>query len=1453
MVQAEIKKEEIGAYVFYFLIAVVLILFAEHTFATQSGTSANATLIIWTIGTANSQNLTYGENNVAWTGYKTESHWNFYFYANYTNSSGSVINASNGNGNCTIRFNETGIYSSFSNMTYNSTSFLWQFNRSFSYKGNLSFNINCTSSFGNISLNDSFWIKNSNLRKFQDTLIFSAYEDAITIYDFSKNVTDDDTNDIPLSFSIENITLNNINGTYPWIYANSTGAIFSNATNSTQNGTYTLVIRISDSGEGGVVVPEYKALELAVTAVNDPPVFVNLENQTMNMSLSSSPTKFEYIVNITDEENNVPFTLNISFLNCSVASWSNRNCSNSSGRGLFNSTQYSFNGTTGVLNISFYPSRNDVGNFTINFSVMDLNNGLAPYNASTSKIVSFNVLPLNTPPILTYICDNNRNATEDSLFTCVINATDIEESTNLTFSANYSWFVFNSTNLSFTNGTTTQFANITNNTNFTSFAIVNFTPSDLNVGNWTINITITDAGWAGTAAKSTSYFINFSIANVPDNVTLNPIINYTSASGRRLFNSLNYTIYVNASDDDILIPDKRIYNESINFTSNYSWVNVTACSSNECNTIGTNKSTAKIIFFLNSSILGNYSILINATDKSNSSSSREFFIEVFNNSAPVWNLSSFNFSYNEGNAVYLNLSQNVTDIDRQNITFSFVVNNIENTSFPSFSINATTGIINFTPDDVDVGFHIVIINASDNITNSLQTLNFTIYNTPDAPVLPAGNAYNAITNISINNSNNYAMNTTEDKNVTIYLTVFDDDFRINASQKAQFGNETLNINTIVVNSSGSIKTFLNFTYFSFADSNRTTFSANFLTNRTNLGNYTVNVNVTDNFNMSVFSSFNLSIIHVAHFPEIAEISTLRYSIFENFSYLNLNASDADEDFGICNCTYNLTMLSAGNNFLKINSSTGVVTNLSGAENFSLAQYAGFWEFNFTAKDGTGLNSSRVFNLSVYDYLKILSPDLSTSFNMAENVSSILTFIVNHSVKDSLNYTLLINSTVKNQTLGYGNATAFSLSLTPNFTDETYCNGASFNITLTLNVSNYKLKNSTSWNLTINHTNYPLEWNSNIGGASKYVNGSNSVTLSLEDYTLDYDAYYSGSCRSQNISFSYIVYNVTNNTNITNTNINVTITNWTKGNMPRLTFTLNSGNNATANYSIIAYERSETDNSILRNVSSNNFTVYLVRAVGETKVPTSGGGTPSGGGGTTEVPKKPTPEDERRIVLLKLVLPDPVSAFKKKKIILPISLVNNVNVTLQSITLSSAVSKNGVFFPSIVSFFDVDRIPYLNASRTKNVTLTVAVDTNEEGLYEIMVNASVQSPAYSDWGKIFLNVRNITGIEEKLMFIDELIIGNPECAELKEIVNEAKKNLENNNSIVAEEKLNEAISACRQAISQRTGAAKRTPLQELILNYLSITTVIFFVLGVFYYLYKRRNFKLMMVDYSIDKK
>ena len=1208
----------------------------------------------------------------------------------------------------------------------------------------------------------------------------SGQEDQLYTYNFTSNISNPDPDPVSFSFYTlgeDNPIVSNVHGTdknvsfFHWISLNSsTGILTINATRNNETAVYNITMDLSIPGPQSFGT---RLFVFNITTVNDAPLFIGLENKSFNAT-----EVFNYTFNVTDEENDIPFNLTITFMNCSVASWSTRNCdtAGSDGRDLFNISHYSFNTTSGVWNLSFTPLRNDVGSYIINFTVRDLNNSITPYNATRTQIVNFTVANINVAPYFRYVCDNERNTTENALFNCRINVTDIDEDRNITFTTNYTWFTFNTTGTNWT-----QIA-VNSAASYNGSAVVNFTPADAQVGNWSVNVTITDTG---SPTKTNSTIFWFFIDNVNDSVTLDYINNLTA------YTSNNYTIYVNATDDDLLISDERVYNETLTFTSN----NTNASISSSTYIANTNKTQATI--FINPSLLGTGAHLVNITvrDANNfSAAERIFNITVLTNNAPVWiSPLQTNITGTEDIQLYLNLSQNVSDTDPLNFTNG-------SSSMESFFINITTGEVNFTPTDRDVGSFFINITVTDGITPVTQQFNFTIANVNDAPNI------SSLTATGEDQESLFNINISEDASVTITAVVTDDDLLI---------SNTLN-NSLNWSIQGPNTTLLTFSHLLFTGATQWFISNTFVPGKPDLGYYNITLNATDSAGIKDTHTFVLIISEVQHAPVMTEIRNRNSSILETF-YFDVNTTDEEdgnEQFPLVNSTnltYTLTNFTSLTGLLlnsyPINRTTGII-------NFTFNQtFAGILQFNLTVNDSTGRVDTEFFNISVYDYPVFLSPASTFQFNLKESNVSALNFTANHTVGNTLNYTLYINGVVRNSTYGNGNGTAFLWNFTPTLSDETTCSGA---VNLTLNISNPKLSNSTTWNVTINHSNSALASIDTINDQS----GGSPIQITLSNHFSDGDA--SDSCTKQIVGFAA--------TKHSGDSITVTITNWTDAGTPLISFS--SSSTASANYSLTAYEYTNDSYSstILSNLTSNNFTVDLITP---TTTP-----TPSGGGGSSK--KKP--------ISLKIIVPEPVSAKKKDKLIIPIGVWNDGEIDLNDIILDGIVAKDGLLRTDLIASLDRSFIKSLPAGAKENVTLIVDIDTTATGIFEVTINGTVRNPEYNDWGKFYIEIKEEEDILERLVFTEEFIVGNPECTELKETIDQARELYIGGDLEGAVRKANEALEACREAIAQPPSSRVFERIRGQVVNYISFASLAAFVLGLFYYFYQRSKLKRALRGY-----
>ncbi len=1246
-------------------------------------------------------------------------------------------------------------------------------------------------------------------------------EDSVNYHNFTINLTDASQ---LTHFSILDITWSE-NGSltdhssFYWLPWNDTG--FSNSTtgilkiNSTLNnetGNFTINVHAQ-----GSVTGHSAKFEFIINATNDAPEFSNL-NSTYN--LTQNENFFEYL-NASDEEEHYPLFFNISFFNnCSLANWSSRGAGNCS---LFNLT----NIENASASMNFTPTRNDAGIYWANVSLTDNGNGsTCPHNycdnntyqqnKTSYQIVKFSIF--SSLQVNVSNC-SNKIFQEGILDWCTIVIDTKGEEDELNISSYSILRNYASGQSSVSNTSWFYASNLYNSSNFTLTVNVTVNATKTEIGNWTINFTVEDLTYVEDNTTQIYVYVNRTSNDAPDLISIDDV--NTSIS---LEKTINLTVY----DDDLLVPDKNDsyggYNETISFTvqifnqSNLSQelsLNGFDVEILSMPVAGTNRTEAKIEFTPNETESGDYTINISVTDDENSLDYETFNLSIINNSAPIWNEPlQTDFTIWEDNETYLNLSSNVTDPDGNDLTFSFT----NDTAFPSFSLNETIGVINFTSLDEDVGQHLVNITISDGYLTNTTEFNFTVYNVNDTPVIDTSNIDVNEPNATIDANSN--VNTSEDNYTRITIWIHDDDFKIPSGQKS-FYNESLTINLTIQGPNTDLFNFTEGTDWPSVP-NRMEYDALFTPNKTDVGNYNITINVTDVSGYSDVLEFNLTVVSINHAPVLMTLTNQSSAVNRTF-YYRINATDVED--GNSNVTGRNTNLSFSYDFLTgtdfINNNQSIFNSTTGELNMTFNDtHDGLYHLNITINDSENLNGSDGFWILVYDIPNITFPASGENFSLQENVLSNLTFQVNHSVGDNLTYLFYIDDMLRYNTSYYGNSTNLTWQFTPNFTDETY--GEFENLTLLVYPANSELENrnnmnkSLSWNVNITYANSPVSFSGHIG--DKQSNYDQDITIDLTDYFSDVD--YSDVHRNQTVDFII-------SSNSSSSAISASVSSaWV--------MTLSS---SVAGIELINI----TGNDSSSANTSNNFVVEFTTPT-TTLTPTP---TPSSGGSST-IP-----------VSLKIIMPDPVSAYQRDRIVVPITLYNNGKKTLSGIDLSSIVVKDNIIRDDIKISFDKSSFSSLAVGQKENVTLTIDVDTTQVGTFEITINASVKNPKYHDWGKLYLTINEGESILDKLLFVEEFIAENPECAELTEIVNEAKEYFKKGDFINTVLKINQAINACKEFVSQSGTPKTRIKIEDKLYNYLFIATIASFFVGIFYYFYRRfslrrissNNIKPMKTIYS----
>jgi hypothetical protein len=1305
-------------------------------------------------------------------------------------------------------------------------------------------------------------------------------QDPPYIHDLTKNVTESVVGNVSFTISTDgkdNITWINFLGNElrfkygeglvdSWFkILNSTkGDLKINATNDNQTGFFRNVpIRINDEDSEGQQI-DLKYFNFIIKAVNDAPEFVNFQNNITKYIAEDE--SINLTLNAIDEEGHYPINFSVIFNeSCQVPERNPRY--NESGN--HNCTlPYEFFSTGNTSNILSFKDlgRNDTGIYNMTLCVNDTVEGhnlplyrVDDYNESRQTCELF-TLDLRADLRVKDINCSGINVSEGNETFCQIKVETEHPESNLSL-----WSIAN-----FTEGYLSPidyniswfYPNITDqkSQNFVKIVNITLSPGKSEIGIW--NVTF----WAHDTPPESLY----NASTTPQFLSI--LINVTQASNEtpvfehivNVITSIDKVeeIFFNVSDNDLLIPDKRVYNESFNFS--YSVLNQTSLAilpnfpNFEIVSIGQsgnkNISRAKIILSANSSEAGNYTINLSVEDNSGKKNFTLFNLTIMNNTAPKWNETKNYFfngtaysGFNETNFLIINLSEKAYDLDDDDeISFYYENTMGGNNLFNSTTFNSITGIINLTLWKEHVGFYEYNITARDKLGLINTTrFSFNITNINSVPSIVAFSEEGPDEEVL-----REEMVVNENENVTFYLKISDFDILINQTNYLSKANYSSNYSIIKTENISVSVNITNLSYievpilFDFFDQSsehtenieddERLFESKFIPNKSNVGNYTIIINASDTMGAYDIFSFNLTIKEYNYPPELINITNLTSAVDRNFIY-QFKANDTEDGNSWENLVFTFELNDTNIfNLTTFNSTTGEI-NIT----FN-SSHAGKHFLNITVID-SGLpgreneneSHSETFWLYIYDIPKINYFNISNLTNLSENQTIEINVSANHTIGDNLIYELWMdriecsNSSIQNcssdnnlvkriNKTDLGNGTEILINLSLDFNDETY--GLEKNLTLIVYPENSNLENnslvfnSSNILLNISHSNAPVEFEGTI--LVPPITGT-KAEINLSNYFSDTD--YEDLFYNQIVNFT-VLSNESNNSKIS----------WTISDDWILT--LSSTQEVVEILQINATDLNKANES-LTFALSNNFTVEFKK-----EPPPSGQAPPPGGGSTTQTRDVPVP--------LKLIVPGAVSTRLGRIITIPLELHNDGSSVLRGIDLFISMAKDGFLIQDYEASFSQSYFEELKPGEKKNITLTVNADLSDFGFYEITLNATSQSPKYHDWGKVQLVIQESDTFLDRIIFAEELIAENPECLEIREVLERARALYDSGMLSEALELTNDAINACRNAVSQRTVFPRSTRLEiesrvfDLLIKF-SLFAVAF---GLIYYLFKRRRLR-----------
>ena len=463
---------------------------------------------------------------------------------------------------------------------------------------------------------------------------------------------------------------------------------------------------------------QFMTVEFTIIPVNDAPKINTLSDATITVADTTS-----WVVSVSDEESD-SFLLNVTAVETDCSE-----CGELEYIAVTQSSPYTiyFDYPTGS------PDDQDYGNYTITLNVFDYTNSVINMSLNDTESFKLTINSINHAPVLSEII--TPNAVQGDEFILTINATD-EDASNEEITESLGF----STNLSLLYNFT---AAINYSVGGTMYWFANLTPIDGvltndHIANNKITISVHD-----NLGEEDNQQIVTDFNNTNDPPIIYEISNYSSNSLPSInFNMSNITAYIgaqfyykfNATDPDLITYEDEIISYSMNDTNVLMNIN----------------SSGVFSFFSSSNLdIGTYYINVTVTDSGLNNTiqaipfnySRQLTLYVFENNYPTFNESNISNQHcNEDNVCELKINASDADVV-DTLVYSIPVSEVIDYGSSSLNIliNSSTGQINFTPTQSEVGNYTITIRVTDSKGAYNETdYNLSIQNTNDAPsILPA--------------------------------------------------------------------------------------------------------------------------------------------------------------------------------------------------------------------------------------------------------------------------------------------------------------------------------------------------------------------------------------------------------------------------------------------------------------------------------------------------------------------------------------------------------------------------------------------------------------------------------------------------------------------------------------------------------------------------------------------
>ncbi len=1089
------------------------------------------------------------------------------------------------------------------------------------------------------------------------------------------------------------------------------------------------------------------------------------------------------------------------------------------------------------LNNYFYDLDYSECNDSLNFSVVGNQSIVVNISSITPHNVSFHTLPdwFGVEVINFTAWDGYDNATSNNV---VLNVTDVEDAPvieNISDQVAYAYAPFSlQVNASDPdNDTLTYYDNTTMFDINPSTGLISFTPNQSNVGNYSIMINVTD--------DANNVFTTFDLTIYNNSVPGIDLITDQVVEESSLFQ-----ITVNGSDSDA---------DNLTFQTNYSAM---------INPVWSNATSATFSFTPYQYNVGNHSIKVTVLDEHGASNFTIFNLSVtdINNppvldSIPTPQIVKINKSFT--------MQLNASDADGDELNFT---HNASPVDFPNFYMNSS-GFINFTANASDEGNHSLNITVWDVTAvpkqDSQIVLYIVTYNRP--PIIDAVGMQNGTEDDLFT----LQINATDPDNDPIVFYTNSTIFNISTGGLINFtpNGSHVGLHNISVNVSDGDGGWGNITFLlNISDKNDAPYFDPPLENLSIWNNIyedsliEIYVNATDEENDDL--TFTRTFLNGSTIFNITKIGT-------NQALINFTPTQADVGYNYSvNITVsdgiNTTWVVINFSVYNVNDAPNITrvypygTPLSNYTVFGWANHSYF-------PNGSWINASE--NMSIFFNHSSTDPDNASLIyiwyfngNIVNN-QSYWNYSLNFSSNGTHNVTLVVSDGNLSDSM-YWNLSVSNVNRPPVFGKKIHDDYADFSggsfyrtnvtsdgrIELSENSSYYPngLYNSSVINLDMDDGfNYStISWSAYVpNGTSADIKTRTSTDgLSWSSWSSAINITGNGNVEFPSLSYRYVQYMInlsTSNTSITpyisSITINYVVSNKSLAENQDVNYgawidlddffydpdgdSLNFSVGGESNIDVIIQNTTNfvglfpvsvgTDTITFSaidsngdNITSNSFLIIVTEATG------TGLQETSSSGGTSVVIRTKVKEEEKeveKIINLDIIVPEALTTYRNSTIVSPIRLRNTGKEVLENINLSASSNNTGLTMEFTKSFF---KSLGVNEEEKTNLVIT---SPEFLGNYEIVVTASVQNPEFEDSAKIILNTLekgelNKTQLYTKITFTEDLLLANPECLELMELLKEAEKAVNESRFVDANDQIEKAIRGCRYLI-----AAKETFLEE----------------------------------------